>query len=74
MAVTNNALTTSMSLKVQTGVNISGLPVYKMVSYSSIKPDALDADVYAVGAALAALQSNPVAAINRTNVGSLVSA
>lgn len=72
MAVVNMPITTHMSLKIQTGVNISGFPVYKTVSYSSIKPDAADADIYAVGSGLAGLQSHPVASINRTNVDSLI--
>ena len=55
MAVVNMPITTHMSLKIQTGVNISGFPVYKTVSYSSIKPDAADADIYAIGAGLASL-------------------
>ena len=72
MAVVNIPGTTVMSMKIQTGVNISGFPVYKTVSFSSIKPDAVDADLYSVGTGLAGLQSNPVAAINRVNSGSLV--
>ena len=72
MAVVNIPGTTVMSMKIQTGVNISGFPVYKTVSFSSIKPDAVDADLYGVGTGLAGLQSNPVAAINRVNTGSLV--
>ena len=42
------------------------------VNYSSIKPDAVEADLYAVGVGLAGLQKNPVAAINRVNTGTLV--
>ena len=72
MAVVNIPGTTVMSMKIQTGVNISGFPVYKTVSFSSIKPDAVDADLYSVGTGLAGLQSHPVAAINRVNTGSLV--
>ena len=72
MAVVNIPGTTVMSMKIQTGVNISGFPVYKTVSFSSIKPDAVDADLYSVGTGLAGLQSNPVAGINRVNSGSLV--
>ena len=72
MAVVNMPISTVMSMKIQTGVNISGFPVYKTVSFSSIKPDAVDADLYAVGSGLAGLQSSPVAGINRVNSGSLV--
>ena len=72
MAVVKVPQSSTLSLKFQTGVNATGNPVYKTVSYSNTKPAATDADMYAIGQGLGGLQVYPVANIARVDSGNLI--
>lgn len=72
MAVMKIPQTSTLSIKVQTGLNLAGNPIYKTISYSSVKPAAADADVHAVGVALGALQEYPAIHYIRVESGALV--
>lgn len=74
MAVTRIVETSRLILRVQSGLNAAGQEVYTNLSLNGLCPDALDADVYEVGAALGALQQSPVAAVMRRDEGRLTSA
>lgn len=71
MAVVNTPLATSLRLQVQTGTDAGGNPIYRVRSYSRIKPDAADQDVYDIAQALGSLQVHPVNAISRVNESDL---
>lgn len=72
MAVSKVAASAELTLKVQTGVNAAGQPVYRARTFRNLKPAATDADVYDIGAAVGALQAHPVAAVSRVDTGNLV--
>lgn len=74
MAVTKTALAGKLIVKVQTGVNNSGKPVYKQRIFTGLKATASDSDVYAVGAEIAALQHYTPVVIERLDHGTLISA
>jgi len=71
MAVVNTPLATSLRLQVQTGTDAGGSPLYRVRSYSRVKPDAADQDVYDIAQALGSLQVHPVNAISRVNESDL---
>lgn len=71
MAVVNTPLVSSLRLQVQTGTDDGGKPVYRVRSYSRVKPEAADQDVYDVAQALGELQVHPVNAISRVNENDL---
>ena len=73
MAVIKIPQSSTLSIKVQTGLNGAGNPVYKTISYNSVKTDALDSDVHAVGVALGGLQEYPAIHYIRVEYGALVS-
>lgn len=72
MAVEKMPQKTALGVKIQTGLNAAGNPVYKTLSFSSVKPAATDTDVYAVGLGLAGLQKYPPVNIARTDYSNLV--
>ncbi|MGI6093485.1 MAG: DUF1659 domain-containing protein [Veillonellaceae bacterium] len=72
MAVNKLPQGTKLVIKVRTGVNEAGNPVFRQRSYSNIKTEAVDADMHAIGAGLASLQKHPVESIFRTDNGKLV--
>ena len=74
MAVNKVPQGTKLVIKVRTGVNASGNPVFRQRSYSNIKTNAADVDMHAIGTALAGLQKHPVESIFRTDDGQLVEA
>ena len=74
MAVSKVAQSTSLVIKVQTGTNASGNPVYANRSYTNVKTAATDADIYAVGQELSAMQKYNVTAIERRDLSALVNA
>jgi hypothetical protein len=73
MAVNNVPQTSRAVVKVQTGLNAAGNPVYRLCNFRNLKVDALDADVYAAAQGLGGLQTYPVATISRINEGNLIS-
>ncbi|SEO71603.1 DUF1659 domain-containing protein [Propionispora vibrioides] len=46
MAITKVPQTSRLQIKVESGTTTSGQTAYKVRSYSNLKPDAADADVY----------------------------
>ena len=72
MAIVKITPATKLAIKIQTGLSASGNPVYRMRSFANVKPGATDADIHAVGIAIAALQKHTAAGIVRTDEGFLV--
>lgn len=62
----------TFTIKVQSGLNMSGNPVYKTYNYSNVKTDAADANIYAVASGLGALQSLPVISYSKADYSQLV--
>ena len=61
-----------LSLIFQTGTDpTSGAPILKTKSYTNVKHDATDDDVYDVANAIANLQKYPLYEIQRTDKGKL---
>ena len=73
MAVTKVPQTTKLVVKVQTGLNAAGNPVYKMRSFANVKPAAADSDIHAIGLGLAGLQKYPPVNVARIDEGNLIS-
>ena len=72
MAVVTVPQSSTLTVKVQTGLNAAGNPVYKNLNFASVKPSAADADVYAVGVGFAGLQKYPAVNVARVNTDNLV--
>ncbi|HWR38074.1 MAG TPA: DUF1659 domain-containing protein [Patescibacteria group bacterium] len=73
MAVVKVPQNGTLTLRVQTGLNAAGSPVYAKRNMTGVKPAASIDDVYAVGTALAELQKYPLADIVLTESNNLVS-
>ncbi|HBT48059.1 MAG TPA: hypothetical protein DEA73_09350 [Peptococcaceae bacterium] len=71
MAVVVTPVGASLRLQVQTGTDAEGGPVYRWRTFSRVKPEAADQDLWDVAQALAALQVYPVVAVNRVQEASL---
>ena len=56
MAVTKAPLVSKLIVKVQTGTNASGKPVYKQRIFTGLKAAAADSDVFAVAQEIGNLQ------------------
>jgi hypothetical protein len=72
MAVVKMPQSGKLVLKVQTGVNASGSPVYRLRTLANIKSDVTDADAFAVAQSLAGLQQHTLVDIVRQDLNSLV--
>ncbi len=72
MAVSNVPQSSRFVVKVQTGLNAAGNPVYRQCNFRNLKVDAAEADVYAAGQGLGGLQTYPVATISRIDEGNLM--
>ena len=73
MAVVNNPQSSTVTLKILSGTNATtGANVYKNLSFSNVKPDATDADVFAIATGLKGLQKGNVVSISRASTGILV--
>jgi len=73
MAVSKVPQTSRLAIKVQTGVNTAGNPVYRQRSFANIKTAAADSDVFAVAQGIAGLQKDLVSGFSRIDEGDLVS-
>ncbi len=71
MAVKKTKAATKLLLKVQTGTNKQGAPVYSRRTVQNVNPALDDAAFLAVGKGLSALQSRTVNAILRQDVATL---
>ena len=65
MPVVATALASRVRLQFQTGVDIEGNPIYKNKTYSRVKTNALDQDVYDVAESIASLSANALNAVTR---------
>ena len=65
MAVISNPLASRLQLRVITGQDYEGNPIYRTQSYSNVKSDTSDDDLYSVANALADLQKNELDFIRR---------
>jgi len=72
MALQVQPVDSRVILRLEAGVNGEGNPIYTNRSYSRIKTDASDQDVYDIAVILAGLQSLPVVSITRVNQMELV--
>lgn len=72
MAVVKMPQAARLQVKVQTGVNTTGAPVYRVRSLQNVKTDATDADIFAVAKGLAGLQAHSVIGIARQDDASLI--
>ena len=73
MAVAKTSEESKISIRVVNGTNATGGNVYKTMSFSNVKPTALDQDIYDVGFSLAGLQSKSLVEIIRADQASLIS-
>lgn len=71
MAVEVTPLSSRLSLRMHTGTDGEGNPVFRTRSYSGVKPSAADQDVYDVALAIAGLQQHSVEEISRVNENGL---
>jgi hypothetical protein len=67
MAVSTIPIGSKMQLRLVVGHDTKGNPIYRTRSYSNIKPDAGDEDVFEVGMALVALQVHQLEDLYRVN-------
>ncbi len=72
MAITKVPQASRLVVKVQTGVNATGNPVYRLRSFQNLKPGAADADIHAIGQALVGLQKYPAVNIGRVDESNLI--
>jgi hypothetical protein len=56
-----------LRIRYELGLNQEGNPVYSTRTYSGIKPESDDQDVYDIAVVLTGLQEYPVASISRVN-------
>ncbi|WP_371372092.1 DUF1659 domain-containing protein [Sporomusa aerivorans] len=73
MAVVKMPQSGKLVIKVQTGVNAAGSPVYRLRTFANIKPDAADSDIFAVAEGLISLQKYALVDIVRQDLNNLVS-
>lgn len=74
MAVSNVPSVSKMILKVQTGLNASGKPVYKQRAFAGLKVTAADSDVFAVAQEIGKLQQYTPFVVLRLDEGTLANA
>ena len=71
MAVKNGE-TSKIILKVENGIGKGGATVFAQRTFQHISPELSDDDAYAIGAALAGLQSHTLGSVSRTDSASLM--
>ncbi|MDD2573927.1 MAG: DUF1659 domain-containing protein [Bacillota bacterium] len=65
-------LDSRLRLRYEVGVDDEGNPRYSTRTYSRVKPDAADQNVYDIAVAFAGLQEYPLTSVNRVNETELV--
>ncbi|SIT05551.1 DUF1659 domain-containing protein [Alicyclobacillus vulcanalis] len=73
MADTSLALGTTLQLQTQSGTRANGQPKLKVHKFNHVSPQAADADLLAVGLALAQLIDEPLVQVERVDVAMLTS-
>lgn len=73
MAVNKVEQTSRLIVKVETGINTAGQPVYRQRSFANLNPALSDEDVLAIGTALGALQQYRIEAVGRQDNAILAS-
>ena len=71
MALEVTALSSRLTLTVNTGTDEKGNPILRSRSFTGVKPASLDQDVYDTAQALGALQQHLVEEISRVNEDTL---
>ncbi|OPX90223.1 MAG: hypothetical protein A4E53_01109 [Pelotomaculum sp. PtaB.Bin104] len=74
MAVTNVPVGTALKLKLNTGTDGSGNPVFRTKSLSNVKPTAAHQDIFDVAVSLSGLQEYTLSSISRVDSGELIQA
>ena len=74
MAVNKSEQAAKLMIKVQTGVNASGNPVYRQRSFASMNPALADEDVLNIGTTIGQLQKHNVESISRQDNAVLATA
>jgi len=72
MAVTPSMVATDLALVMANGTSGSGQPLVITRSFKKVKPDAANADIYAVAQSLLDLQTKTNVAIQRRDIVELV--
>lgn len=67
MAVTATPVESTLQMQLQVGTDESGDPIIRTRSFSRVKPDAADADVFAVAKGLESLQEHLLVKVRRVN-------
>lgn len=73
MAVNKVPQSSRLVIKVQTGLNGSGNPVFRQRTFNNVKSQASDADIHAIATGLSSLQKHTVIQFSRIDEGDLVS-
>lgn len=73
MAITRNDNPSRLQLRFQVGTTEGGEPIYKLKSYSNVKADANDEDVFQVAEALGNLQEHVLRHVIRHDSAVLIS-
>ncbi|NLG87308.1 MAG: DUF1659 domain-containing protein [Firmicutes bacterium] len=71
MAVQRTPEVSRLQLALQTGVTEENKPIVKNRSFSNLKIDAVDEDVYTVAQSLVGLQQYPLLAVRRIDTNAL---
>jgi hypothetical protein len=72
MAVVKEARGSRLQIVVQVGTDAGGQPLLRTRSFSGVKVDAVDTDLFDVAQAIAALQQYPINSIRRVDDGELI--
>lgn len=72
MPVAANKISTTLQLKVKTGVDESGNDIVATQSFRSVKTDSIDSDLYAVAQSIGSLESTPVVSVIKAESSELV--
>ncbi|WP_066638580.1 DUF1659 domain-containing protein [Desulfolucanica intricata] len=72
MAVTKVPSGSALRMRLQTGVDGEGNPVYRTKSLNNVKADALDQDIYDVSQAVSGLQEYTLVSVERVDNAELV--
>ncbi|MDD3612907.1 MAG: DUF1659 domain-containing protein [Caldicoprobacterales bacterium] len=74
MALSINPISCRLQLQLDYGVDEAGRAISRSKSYSNVKPDASNQDIFDTAMAIAGLQSYPVTAVRRIDQSELVEA